>query len=230
MVLLIVICLGLGVLATGVIPVLGRLVAPLIGIDASAALVPDFFHGAPTLAPAVVADLTHIGARIGHGVLPLPGLVVLHSSAATPVVFAMSTGLTFAVIAFLLLVVWVLVRVLRRRRVNRTRLWDAGLPVLRPDMTYTATAFASPVRVLFDAVLQPVVSSRRYQQGAFVTGVRHEESSTHIVERWVIKPVTRIVTAIANVLARLHHGRVTHYAAYVLVTLLVTLLIAAGLS
>ena len=228
MVVLTFVCLGLGVLATGVIPVLGRLAASLTGSDATAALVPAFFHHSHQLAQAIVTDLTHIGAQIGRGVLPLRGLVVLHSGGAqTPVVFAMSTGLSFAVILALLLLVWSLARLLRRRkrRVVRRTLWDAGLVHLQPEMTYTATAFAAPVRVLFERLLKPVVAEHARHHGAFVVANHRREQLSNVVERLLIRPVATGARATADGLARMHHGPVTAYAGYVLVAFLVVLLI-----
>jgi hydrogenase-4 component B len=223
---LVVVCLGLGVLVTAVIPVLGHLAAPQAGADASAALVPAFFTHPQALAPALVTDLTHIGAQIGRGVVHLRGLVVLHSGGeTTPVIFAMSTALSFAVIAGLLLVVWGLVRGLSRRRLSRRGLWDGGLVRLHPEMTYTATAFASPVRVLFDQLLRPVVEERAEQHGAFVTARHRRELLSHVVERLAMRPVASLVRATAAGLARLHHGPVTAYAAYVLAVLVATLVI-----
>ena len=223
---LVVMCLGLGVLVTAVIPVLGHLVAPQAGADASVALVPAFFAHPQSLAPALVTDLSHIGARVGAGVVPLRGLVVLHSGGeATPVIFAMSTALSFAVIAALLLVVWGFSRGLSRHRLSRRGLWDGGLVRLHPEMTYTATAFASPVRVLFDQFLRPVVEERAEQHGAFVTARHRRELLSHVVERLAVRPVAGLVRTTSAVLARLHHGPVTAYAAYVLLVLVATLLI-----
>ena len=221
-----VVCFGLAVLVTGVIPLLGRLTAPLTGANPTAALVPAFFHHTQVLAAGIVHDLTQIGAQIGRGVMPLRGLVALHSGGTTtPVVYAMSTALSFVVIVFLLLIVWLATRGLRRRRKARRRvLWDAGLARLRPEMTYNATAFASPVRVLFHAVFRPVVAGREQHSGAFLTAVQHRELTSNIVERLIIAPIAKGSRATANGLARLHHGAVTAYAAYVLVALLVALL------
>ncbi|MGH8127678.1 MAG: proton-conducting transporter membrane subunit [Gammaproteobacteria bacterium] len=221
-----VVCFGLAVLATGVIPILGRLTAPLTGANPTAALVPAFFHHTQVLVAGIVHDLTQIGAQIGRGVVPLRGLVVLHSGGTTtPVIYAMSTALSFAVIVFLLLIVWLATRGLRRRRKARRRvLWDAGLARLRPEMTYNATAFASPVRVLFHGVFNPVVASHEQHHGAFLTASQHRELSSNIVERLIIAPIAKGSRATANGLARLHHGAVTAYAAYVLIALLVALL------
>ena len=229
--LLAVICFGLGVLATGVIPVLGGLTARLTGVNPTAALVPAFFHRTQVLTAGIVHDLTQIGAQIGRGVLPLRGLVVMHSGGAhTPVIYAMSTGLTFIVLLFLLLVVWFVTRGLRRRRRTTPGApWDAGLARLRPEMTYTATAFAAPVRVTFERLLRPTVTEYAEHHGAFVTALRRRDELVHIVDRLTLRPLTGAGRAIAARLARMHHGRVNLYAVYIVTALAVVLLTAAGL-
>jgi hydrogenase-4 component B len=229
MVVLIVVCFGLGVWATGVIPVLGRLAAPLTGIDATAYLVPAFFGHATVLAASVVHDLTQLGAQLGRGLLPLRGLVILHSDAPRAgVVYAMSTALTFAVLACTLLVVWIVTRVLRRRRqVARRAPWNAGIPSLRPEMTYTPTTFGAPVRVLFDAVLNPEIARQEQHQGAFLTARKHQIVHIPLIDRLLLAPLIAGVRGVARLLARMHHGKVTAYASYVLASLVVAVLAAA---
>ena len=230
MTILAIICLGLGVWATGVIPVLGRLTATLIGADPTDALVPAFFGDGSGLAADVVHDLSQLGAQIGHGLLPLRGLVVLHSDGAhAPVVYAMSTALTFVVLVFMLLVVWAVAHgVRRRRRISWRSPWNGGIVRLRPEMTYTATTFSSPVRVLFHAVFNPEVAREEERQGAFLTARTHHEIHIHVVDRLLIHPGTAVTQATARLLARMHHGKVTVYAAYVLGTLVVVMLAAAA--
>ncbi|MCO6439819.1 MAG: hypothetical protein J5I81_01770 [Nitrococcus mobilis] len=230
MVVLVCVCLGLGVLATGVIPVLAHLVAPVAGTDPAAALVPAFFQEPRALLAALVDELTAIGAQIGRGFLPLPGLVVLHSGGtATPVIFAMSMGLAFVVIAFLLVLVWGLVRAWRWRRLARRTLWDAGLARLQPEMTYTATAFAAPVRVLFDRVLRPVVAETAERHGAFVTTMRRDTAIVHVVDRLTLQPLLNAAQRLAVRLARMHHGPVTLYAAYIVGMTVVALLLVSAI-
>ncbi|HYW92680.1 MAG TPA: proton-conducting transporter membrane subunit [Gammaproteobacteria bacterium] len=230
MAVLAVVCFGLGVLATAVIPALGRLVAPLAGADPTAALVPAFFRNAHGLPGAIVTDLTHIGAQVGRGVLPLRGLVVLHSGGLpTPVIFAMSTGLVFTVIATLVLIVWIPARVLRRPRVRRAPLWAAGLARLRPEMTYNATAFAAPVRALFDTLLRPAVDEHVERQGAFATAVHRESRMVHIADRLTLHPLVAGMLAVSEKLARMHQGKVNVYAGYVVLAL-VAILIATGIA
>ena len=230
MAILVVVCLALGVLATGVIPTMGRFTSNLTGVDPTGALVPAFFRDASSLAAGIAHDLGQIGARIGRGVVPLRGLIVLHSGgAATPVIYAMSTALTFIVLSGMLLLVWLLARGLRRRRIARRTPWDAGLARIQPEMAYTATAFAAPARVLFHNVFDPEVAKEEERQGAFLTTRRHRETGVHPVERLLIAPLTRKGLRIAERLARLHHGKVNLYAAYVLAAL-VAVVIAAAVS
>lgn len=230
MVLLVVVCLGLGVWATGVIPVLGSITAPLLGRDATANLVPAFFGHASALAAGLVHDLTQLGAQLGRGLLPLRGLVVLHSDAPRAgVVYAMSTALTFAVLALLLLVVWILARGLRRRRkVVRCVPWNGGIPGLKPEMAYTPTTFAAPVRVLFDGIFNPEVARQEQRQGAFLTTREHRVVHVHLFDRLLVLPLMAGMQATARLLARMHRGRVTLYATYVLATFVVVMLAAAA--
>ena len=219
-------CFGLAMLATGVIPLLGRLTAPLTGADAADALVPAFFGHVQVLSQGVVQSLAELGAQLGGDIVPLRGLVILHSASASgPIVYAMSTVLTFVVLVFLLLLTWLFAHGLRRhRRVARRVVWDAGLTHLRPEMTYTATTFASPVRVLFRSIFSPDVARQDQLQGASVTASRRRERNVNLVDRLFIHPVAASSRSVARVLAEAHHGPVTAYATYVLVTLLALLL------
>jgi hydrogenase-4 component B len=227
MLLLTLVCFGLAVWATGVIPVLGHLAAPLTGADPTDALVPAFFGNGNGLAAGVVHDLTQLGAQLGRGLLPLRGLVVLHSDGThAPVVYAMSTALTFAVLAFLLLVIWLVAHGVRRRRAVARRVpWNGGIVRLRPEMTYTATVFSAPVRVLFHAVFSPEIAREEQRQGAFLTARTHREVRVHIVDRLFIHPAVAAVQRTADRLAELHHGKVTAYAAYVLAALAIVVLV-----
>jgi hydrogenase-4 component B len=72
-------CLLLGVTPTSVIPLLDQTLAPLTGTHAATALVPPFLTPRPSqLPPEFVSEFHDLGAQIGKGLLPVPGLVVLH--------------------------------------------------------------------------------------------------------------------------------------------------------
>ncbi|MDD3759368.1 MAG: proton-conducting transporter membrane subunit [Acidithiobacillus sp.] len=224
MALLALLCLLLGVGATAVIPVLGRIAEGILGSNPTASLVPDFFSTSSSIPTAVRHALAPLGTEIGASWLPLRGLAVMHLNSSAPVVYAMSTLLTMLVLLSLLGIVWLLVRGLRQRRVTRATLWDAGLLRLRPEMTYTASTFAAPVRVVFRSFLRPSVQSTEDRQGAFLLNLRHSEVINNISERLIIGPIRSAATAIAALLARMHHGKINTYAAYILAAMVLALL------
>lgn len=226
MMVLVSLSFGLGVLVTGMIPILGGLVHRLGGRNPVQTLIPDFY-GPSTSAPGFLAKLlTPIGAHVGKAILPFRGLVVLHSGGEkTPVVFAMSTGLAALVIALLLAVAWLIRRASRRgRRVRQGRVWAGGLRRLWPEMQPTATGFAAPTRVLFNALLRPAVEETEEREGPFTLQLRRRGTFVHLVDRLTLKPLVLLGLGLARILARMHHGRSSGYAAYILVTLILALL------
>ena len=59
----------------------------------------------------------------------------------------------------------------RHRRVVRQSCWDGGIRRLLPEMTYTATGFSNPVRVVFDAIQRPKTIEDRRETGS-ISGLR----------------------------------------------------------
>jgi hydrogenase-4 component B len=232
--LLAALCLGLGVLPTYVIPVFSEVLSPLTHASAVEALVPPFFAGSPghaNLPPGFAAEFHDLGAGVGQSFLPGRGLVVLHrGGTANPVVFAMSTSYSLAGLVLLLGIVYAVVGVwiARRRRVVRRQCWDGGIRRLLPEMTYTATGFSNPVRVIFDAVFRPTLAGEGPETVAthFRMAIRQERRETYIVDRVLVHPARQGAMAVARQLARMHNGRVNAYIGYVLAALLLVLLAA----
>jgi hydrogenase-4 component B len=197
------------------------------------ALVPPFFGSgiaaaeAP-LPPDFAAEFHDLGAEVGRGLLPGRGLVVLHrGGAANPVVFAMSTSYMLLALAALLLATWLVVRLwlTRNRGLARRARWAGGLDALPAEMTYTATGFSNPVRVIFDAVFRPatVEDTRETVAEHFRTAIRRERAQVHLVDRLVFRPVQAATFTLARVLAAMHHGRINAYATYTFLALLIVL-------
>jgi hydrogenase-4 component B len=225
-------CLLLGVLPTFVIPVLNRAVDPIVGASASAALVPPFFTATETngqLPPAFLEDFHNLGAQTGSKVLPGRGLVILvRGSEQNPVVFAMSPSYSIVALAILLFATWFIVtRSTRKRSTARNELWAGGIPRLLPEMTYTATGFSNPVRVVFQAIFRPntVEDTRQTVSIHFRTAIHRRRDETHLVDRLFFHPVGDAVVWFAKFLAGMHHGRLNAYVSYVLVFLLIILLL-----
>jgi len=233
MAILAALCLAFGVLPTYVIPALTPATNSLAGASASDALVPPFFASNAahdTLPPAFVDDFHNIGAQVGQSVLPGRGLVVLHRGGTeNPVVFAMSTSYLIVVLAILLLLTYVIIRLwlTRSRKLARRLRWDGGVRNLLPEMTYTATGFSNPVRVIFDAVFRPttVEDTRETVAEHFRTAIIREKERVHLVDKLVFHPVRTGVMWFAGRLARMHHGRFNAYATYALLALLVVLIV-----
>ena len=95
-------------------------------------------------------------------------------------------------------------------------------------MSYTASACAAPVRVVFDKLLRPVVAEQTKQHGAFTAAIRRRVEMVHVVDRLTLTPLISWAFRVATRLAGMHHGQVTLYASYVLTVLVVALLIASA--
>jgi hydrogenase-4 component B len=238
MVFLAVLCLLFGVLPTFVIPTLNGVLQPMTGANAVAALVPPFFASSPAhaqLPSAFAAEFHDLGAQVGQAVLPVEGLVVMHRGGAqNPVVFAMSTSCMLPALLALLAGAYVIVRFVLagRRRVARKRRWDGGVRRLLPEMTYTATGFSNPVRVIFEEVLRPiaVVDTRETVSEHFRTAIRRRREEVHVIERYVAAPLRNGALKVAALLAAMHHGRINAYAGYGLIALIIALVLALSLS
>jgi hydrogenase-4 component B len=222
-------CLAFGVLPAYVISMLDPATTQLAGASAAQALVPPFFASSAShasLPPAFAAEFHDLGGQVGESVLPGRGLVVLHRGGeANPVVFAMSTTYMVVVLAGLLLLTYVVLRLwlLRRRGLERRERWDGGLRRLLPEMTYTATGFSNPVRVIFDAVFRPttVEDTRETVAEHFRNAIRREKERVHLVDRAVFRPVRTAALTFARALAAMHHGRINAYVTYAFLTLLI---------
>ncbi|HUJ28129.1 MAG TPA: proton-conducting transporter membrane subunit [Myxococcales bacterium] len=226
MAILAVLCVGFGVLPTYVIGMLDPATVQAAGAAATQALVPPFFAPGAQLPPAFVAEFHDLGAQVGQGVLPGPGLVVLHRGGqANPVVFAMSTSYMLVVLAGLLGLTWVALRLwlTRERRLARGERWDGGLRRLLPEMTYTATGFSNPVRVIFDAIFRPttVEDTRETVAEHFRNAIRREKERVHLVDRLVFGPARTATLAFSRALAAMHHGRINAYVTYAFLALLI---------
>lgn len=223
-------CLLFGILPTYVIPALDGAVEPLTGASATASLVPPFFdsaQGSRELPPAFLQDFHNLGAQTGAHVFPGRGLVVLlRGTEKNPVVFAMSPAYALLALAALVLLAWLFIgRLTRRRGVAKRELWAGGIPRLLPEMTYTATGFSNPVRVVFQAIFRPniVEDTRETVAVHFRTAIRRRREETHLMERLFLHPVGAGVTATARLLARMHHGRLNAYVGYTAAFLLFVL-------
>jgi hypothetical protein len=235
--LLAALCITLGVLPTYVIPTIDRAVAPLAHESATAALVPSFFiansQQPQNLPPPFLAEFHDLGAQVGREFLPGRGLVVLHrGEERNPVVFAMSTSYMLVALAVILGLISVAFRLPTRARVlTRRAAWDGALRHLLPELTYTATGFSNPVRVIFAALLTPAAGEESTEAVAvhFRTAIRREYTEVHVIDRFILHPPIEMLRKLAAIARRMHVGHVNAYAAYVLIAMLVVLVVGMSI-
>ena len=172
---------------------------------------------------------------MGQSVMPGRGLVVLHRGGKqNPVVFAMSTSYMAIVLVVLLGVLYGVMKFVftRRREAVRRACWDGGVRRLLPEMTYSATGFSNPVRVIFDAIFHPttIENEPRTVAAHFRTAIHRQRREVHIVDRFFLRPAMNMAWGLAKLLAGMHHGKLNAYLAYVLLALLLVLLVAWALT
>ena len=233
MAILAVLCLAFGVLPTYVISLLSSPTAQIATASAADALVPPFFASDAahaSLPAAFVSEFHDLGAQVGQEFVPGRGLVVLHRGGTeNPVVFAMSTSYMLVALLGLLVVTYVIVRLwlTRGRRLAGGERWDGGVRRLLPEMTYTATGFSNPVRVIFDAIFRPTTVEDTSDTVAehFRMAIRREKERVHLVDKLLFHPLGSATLWFARALAAMHHGRINAYIAYAFLALLIVLVL-----
>ena len=225
-------CFLFGIFPTYVIPAMDRVVAPYVHMSVVDELVPPFFtvgKGNEKFSSAFVSEFQKLGAKTGSNVLPGRGLVIMHrGSLRNPVIFAMSPS--YSVLVLILLIGGAVVMAhlfTRRRSLTRRPAWSGGIRHLHPDMTYSATGFSNPVRVIFNGIFRPVPVQDAHKPTAqhFRSAIRRGQKETHLIDRLLGSPIIRAGQYFASRLASMHSGRVNVYATYVLLTLVVILVI-----
>ena len=141
----------------------------------------------------------------------------------------MSTSYMIIVLLLLLGFLYFVLRWWLARQTKRSvgSVWAGGLAELPPELTYTATGFSNPVRVTFNAIFHPaeVEDSREMVAQHFRVAIRRIAEEVHVLDRTFYRPVQVGAEKVASGLARMHHGRLNVYVAYVLFAFLTVLLI-----
>ncbi|MEA2583018.1 MAG: hydrogenase-4 component [Thermomicrobiales bacterium] len=113
---------------------------------------------------------------------------------------------------------------------GRTRVaptWVCG-STIEPRMEYSATAFAKPIRLIFQAVIRPVrnVTLDRPSSPYFVRTVRYQEHVKPIFERHLYERVVATLFAASHHVRTLQSGSMRAYLTYLFVTLVVVIVLA----
>jgi len=106
-----------------------------------------------------------------------------------------------------------------RARSRRPPVWDGGILAFKARMQYTATTHANPVRVTFEPLYRPSIHLERDSDDpAGRSGpVHYRFHVTPIFERYLYRPLIRLVQALAHFARPIQSGDVNLYLFYVFV-------------
>jgi len=160
----------------------------------------------------------------------LGNLVLSETSLGTVSVNSgLSSSLLLAVFVVILLLVWLSKKIILPKHFERAyQTWDCGQPI-NSTMEYTATAFSAPIRFFFLRFLSsikmisgvPIVETNPW--------IKKYNFSLIITSGWkekLYQPIASTVVFLADRVKAIQSGRVQYYLAFLLVTLIVTLIIA----
>jgi hydrogenase-4 component B len=110
-----------------------------------------------------------------------------------------------------------------KRRVTAT--WACGLPGLTERMQYTSTAFSKPVRFVFSVIYKP---QRRLEilpaeNTYFPTSISYSSVRTTSYEKYLYRPITDGVVALATQLRRMQSGNIQVYLLNIFLALILLL-------
>jgi hydrogenase-4 component B len=105
--------------------------------------------------------------------------------------------------------------------------WVCGVD-LEPRMQYTATGFAKPIRLIFQAAIQPrrSVVIETGSSPYVVHAIRYEESVHPIYEEHFYERGVNLLLAASHQIRRLQSGSLRAYLTYLFVTLVVILVLS----
>jgi hypothetical protein len=119
----------------------------------------------------------------------------------------MSTSYADVAFATILAIVFIAFQLFSRRQLlRRGPVWVGGLRHLWPEITDTATGFSNPVRVIFEAILQPAAGEDSLEAVAehFRTPIKRNRTEVHIVDRLVLDPAIASMRRVAAVAQKMH--------------------------
>jgi hydrogenase-4 component B len=218
MLVLAVVCFGLGVLPTFVLTALDRVTSPLIGTSVVDQVVPPLF----TNHPGSYAPLADIGGRLFH-CLPVNGLVVIAAPTLNTITAPTYLILAEALLIGLVLLALRLIRPLGGRRIGPV--WAGGIPVFTARMQFSALAYSNPVRMIFNGLYRsrPVFRAERPAARHLDGQADYTQEIPDPLERELYAPLLRGVAAVSRGGRFIQSGNVNQYVAYIFAIVLVVL-------
>jgi hydrogenase-4 component B len=131
-----------------------------------------------------------------------------------------------------LLVTWIVVRVVARRDVRVGDTWGCGRIGQTPRMEYTSTAFAEPLRRVFDQLYRPnedlAVGVVRPESPYYIQSVTYRTTIHPWFQRMLYDPLIAGLERLAAMTRRLQSGSVNAYLGYIVFVLIVLLVWVIG--
>lgn len=162
------------------------------------------------------------------GVSAAPSLRTLPGLDVSPLDGAYAPLALVALLVLLGLLPWLVTRLVGGR--GRTRIappWVCGIE-LQPRMQYSATGFAKPIRIIFQAVIRPQrsVVLDRPTSPYVVRAVRYEESVQPIYEQHLYQRGVALLLWTSHRIRLVQSGSLRAYLTYLFVTLVVVLVLS----
>jgi hydrogenase-4 component B len=172
------------------------------------------------------ADL--LNGPAASAIVTARGPLVLSTALAAP--GANATAISMSTIAALLVALtamaWVLRRGTRRTPPRAAPTWTCGVTPT-PRFDYTATAFAKPLRLVFEALYHPRREVTRETAGTpyVVSRIHYAGEVVDLAETQIYHRVEREISALAQTIRARSSGRIYGYIGFVLGALFVALLL-----
>jgi hydrogenase-4 component B len=189
----------------------------------------------PLLALATIPTLTTItGALAGLGGLTwTTPAFTLGVALRTPNGMAtMSPAAIAVVLVAALALTWLVVRVIAKPRIRIGDTWGCGRIGQTPRMEYTSTAFAEPLRRVFDQLYRPnddtAVGVVRPESPYYIESMTYQTTIHPWFQRMLYDPLIDGVERVAAWTRRLQSGSVNAYLGYIVLVLVVLLVWVIG--
>lgn len=183
------------------------------------------------LAIPLLGTLTTVLGDVAAVVGGLPRLSAGLAVRAHGVDARMSPVVVLTVMLGVLAGTWIAVRLLASRVWRTGETWGCGRIVQTPRMQYTSTAFAEPLRRVFDELYRPaddlivdVHPGSRY----FIQGIQYRSALPRWFMRFMYGPSVQAVVWAATRVKALQSGSVNLYLAYIVAALVVLLAMTIG--
>jgi hydrogenase-4 component B len=141
----------------------------------------------------------------------------------------LSAGLIVLIILCGIGIAFMVTRLIGGRTKTRIAETWACTNTITPQMTYTASGYSKPIRMLFHVLVQPTRKlEKAYQKKSPYFPHRYiYVSQVHAVaERYIYRPFIRLLLSTAHMIRRIQNGHVQSYLAYMFFALIVVLILA----